>query len=120
MIATLCMDVKRILNLISAVMPILLAMVMLITTYSIFNYNITIENLDTVARANSETVTGNRFVGALLYASVDIAVGYPILAVIGRLSKQPRAAAPGGGGGVDLGALNLPLDVGLFANINHL
>ena len=47
-IATLCMNVKRIIDLISAVMPFLLAMVLIITTYSIFSYNAPIETLDAV------------------------------------------------------------------------
>lgn len=62
-IATLCMNVKRIIDLISAVMPFLLAMVLILTTYSIFSYNAPIETLDAVARENNETVTGNWFVG---------------------------------------------------------
>jgi len=120
-IATLCLHVTRIINLISAVMPFLLAMVLIITTYSIFNYNASIETLDAVARENNETVTGNWFVGALLYASFNIAVGFPMLAVIGGMTKQPKAAAVGGIlGGLGLGALILLLNIGLFANINQL
>ncbi|MDD2058913.1 hypothetical protein N5D52_23295 [Pseudomonas sp. GD03860] len=120
-IATLCLNVKRIINLISAVMPFLLAMVLIITTYSIFNYNASVETLDAVARENNETVTGNWFVGALLYASFNIAVGFPMLAVIGGMTKQPKAAAVGGIlGGLGLGALILLLNIGLFANINQL
>ncbi|TDF86191.1 hypothetical protein [Pseudomonas sp. H9] len=120
-VATLCLNVTRIINLISAVMPFLLAMVLIITTYSIFNYNASVETLDAVARENNETVTGNWFVGALLYASFNIAVGFPMLAVIGGLTKQPKAAAVGGIlGGLGLGALILLLNIGLFANINQL
>jgi len=120
-IATLCLNVKRIINLISAVMPFLLAMVLLITTYSIFSYNASVEALDAAARENNETVTDNWFVGALLYASFNIAVGFPMLAVIGGMTKQPRAAAVGGVlGGLGLGALILLLNIGLFANINQL
>lgn len=120
-IATLCMNVKRIIDLISAVMPFLLAMVLIITTYSIFSYNAPIETLDAVARENNETVTGNWFVGDLLYASFNIAVGFPMLAVIGGMTKQPKAAALGGVlGGLGLGALILLLNIGLFANINQL
>lgn len=120
-IATLCLNVSRIINLISAVMPFLLAMVLIITTYSIFSYNAPLETLDAVARESTETVTGNWFVGALLYASFNIAVGFPMLAVIGGLTQQPKAAAVGGVlGGLGLGALILLLNIGLFANINQL
>ncbi|WP_442108304.1 YkvI family membrane protein [Pseudomonas sp. NUPR-001] len=120
-IATLCLNVTRIINLISAVMPFLLAMVLIITTYSIFSYNAPVETLDAVARENNETVTDNWFVGALLYASFNIAVGFPMLAVIGGMTKQPKAAGVGGIlGGLGLGALILLLNIGLFANINQL
>lgn len=118
---TLCMNVKRIIDLISAVMPFLLAMVLIITTYSIFSYNAPVETLDAVARENNETVSGNWFVGALLYASFNIAVGFPMLAVIGGMTQQPKAAAVGGIlGGLGLGVLILLLNIGLFANINQL
>lgn len=120
-IATLCLNVTRIINLISAVMPFLLAMVLLITCYSIFSYNAPVEVLDAVARENNETVSSNWVVGALLYASFNIAVGFPMLAVIGGLTKQPKAAALGGAfGGLGLGLLILVLNIGLFANINQL
>jgi uncharacterized membrane protein YkvI len=120
-IATLCLNVKRIIDLISVVMPFLLARVLIITTYSIFNYNASLEVLDAAARENNETVSGNWFVGALLYASFNIAVGFPMLAVIGGMTKQPKAAALGGVlGGLGLGALILLLNIGLFANINQL
>lgn len=120
-IATLCLNVRRIIDLISVVMPFLLAMVLIITTYSIFSYNASIETLDAVARENNETVSSNWLVGALLYASFNIAVGFPMLAVIGGLTKDPKAAGLGGViGGIGLGALILLLNIGLFANINQL
>ncbi|MCQ4240953.1 YkvI family membrane protein [Stutzerimonas stutzeri] len=120
-IATLCLNVRRIIDLISMVMPFLLAMVVIITTYSIFSYNAPVEVLDAVARENNETVSANWFVGALLYASFNIAVGFPMLAVIGGLTKQPKAAALGGVfGGLGLGVLILLLNIGLFANVNQL
>src|SRR5690606_11620527 len=61
------------------------------------------------------------FFGALLYASFNIAVGFPMLAVIGGLTKSSKLAGRGGiYGGLGLGLLLLLLNAGLFANINHL
>src|SRR5690606_25640647 len=63
----------------------------------------------------------NWALSGLLYASFNIAVGFPMLAVIGGLTKSPKAAAFGGvGGGLGLGFLIILLNVGLFANLDKL
>lgn len=125
-IGTLCLNVKGIINLISAVMPFLLIMVLAITVYSIYTSTGTQEELSQVA-TEVQVIT---FLGAevpnwalsgLLYASFNIAVGFPMLAVIGGLTKSPKAAALGGiGGGLGLGFLIILLNVGLFANLDKL
>ncbi|NLY57512.1 MAG: hypothetical protein GX071_03195, partial [Gammaproteobacteria bacterium] len=97
-VATLCLNVKGIVNLISAVMPFLLVMVVSITVYSIYTSTGTQAELTQVA----EDIPVITFLGAevpnwalsgLLYASFNIAVGFPMLAVIGGLTKQPKAAS---------------------------
>ena len=119
-IATLCLNVNRIVELISAVMPFLLVMVLAITTYSIFTHDAPIEILSAVAQ-ETETVSDNWFVGAVLYASFNIAVGFPMLAVIGGMIHNPKVACRGGiAGGLGLGLLIVLLNVGLFANIDQL
>src|SRR5690554_4410209 len=117
---------RGIINLISAVMPFLLVMVLAITVYSIY----TSTGSQAELAAVSEDIPVITFLGAevpnwalsgLLYASFNIAVGFPMLAVIGGLTKQPKAAALGGVfGGLGLGLLILVLNIGLFANINQL
>lgn len=119
-IITLCLNVKSIIRLISAVLPFLLGLVLIITTYSIFSYDAPLETLDQIAK-EGDTVSSNWILGALLYASFNIAVGFPMLAVIGGMVKSQRAASLGGIlGGLGLGILILLLNVGLFANINQL
>lgn len=125
-IGTLCLNVKGIINLISAVMPFLLIMVLAITVYSIYTSTGTRVELDQAA-AEAQVIT---FLGAdvpnwalsgLLYASFNIAVGFPMLAVIGGLTKQPKAAALGGiAGGLGLGFLIILLNIGMFANMDRL
>src|SRR5690606_21531084 len=118
---TLCLNVRGIINLISAVMPFLLGMVLLITIYSIFNYNAPLEVLNAVAQENPDRAAGHWIISALLYASFNIAVGFPMLAVIGGLARDQRAAGLGGiVGGLGLGLLILVLNIGLFANVNQL
>ena len=125
-IGTLCLNVKGIINLISAVMPFLLIMVLAITVYSIYNSTGSSAEL---AQAAEEVAIIN-FLGAdvpnwalsgLLYASFNIAVGFPMLAVIGGLTKSPKAAAVGGvAGGLGLGFLIIVLNIGMYANLDRL
>ena len=125
-IATLCLNVKGIVNLISAVMPFLLLMVVSITIYSIYTSTGTQEELSLV----SDSVPTITFLGAevphwalsgLLYASFNIAVGFPMLAVIGGLTRNTKAASLGGMvGGLGLGFLIIVLNIGLFANLDKL
>ncbi|MFA5489130.1 MAG: hypothetical protein WC284_07905 [Candidimonas sp.] len=124
-IVTLCMNVDRIVNLISAVMPFLLAMVLIITVYSIVTSDGTMAVLNESAQANptisSDWPVSNWAFGALLYASFNIAVGFPMLAVIGGMTRSSKQAGLGGiMGGLGLGLLLFLLNAGLFANINHL
>lgn len=125
-IGTLCLNVKGIINLISAVMPFLLLMVLAITGYSIYSSTGSAAELSQAA-ADVQVIT---FMGAdvphwalsgLLYASFNIAVGFPMLAVIGGLTKSPKAAGLGGiGGGLGLGLLIILLNIGLYANMDKL
>ena len=125
-IGTLCLNVRGIINLISAVMPFLLIMVLAVTVYSIYTSTGSREELNQAAE-QAAIIT---FLGAevphwalsgLLYASFNIAVGFPMLAVIGGLTKQPKAAALGGiAGGLGLGFLIILLNIGMFANMDRL
>ena len=124
-IATLCLRVRGIINLISAIMPVLLLLVMTITVYSFFASDATLDALNAasgeVATISDGWPVSHWFVGALLYASFNIAVGFPMLSVIGGLTEDSRQAALGGVlGGVGLGVLIFLLNVGLFANLDRL
>ena len=124
-IATLCLNVRVIINLISAVMPFLLLMVLVITLYSIFTRSASIETLNLLAREtgtiSSDWSTSHWLFGAVLYASFNIAVGFPMLVVIGGMTRSQKSAGRGGAlGGLGLGLLIFLLNIGLFANIDKL
>ena len=125
-IGTLCLNVRGIINLISAVMPFLLVMILAITIYSIYTSTGSQAELSAAA-AEIQTITflggevTNWGISGLLYASFNIAVGFPMLAVIGGMTQSPRAAALGGTvGGLGLGLLIIVLNLGLFANMDKL
>lgn len=124
-IATLCLRVRGIVNTISAIMPVLLLLVMVITVYSLFTSGASLEGLEAAATRvttiSEAWPVSHWFFGALLYASFNIAVGFPMLAVIGGLTPVRREAALGGAlGGVGLGVLLFLLNAGLFANLDRL
>lgn len=125
-IGTLCLNVRGIINLISAVMPFLLVLVLAIMLYSIYTSTSSVEELSQAA-TDVQVITFLRAdvphwaLSGLLYASFNIAVGFPMLAVIGGLTKSPKAAALGGvAGGLGLGFLIILLNIGLFANLDKL
>ncbi len=124
-ILTLCLRVRGIINLISAIMPVLLLLVLTITVYSFFTSSASLETLEAAATEVPTISKGwpvsHWFIGALLYASFNIAVGFPMLSVIGGLTRDSREAALGGIlGGVGLGVLIFLLNIGLFANLERL
>lgn len=124
-IATLCLNVRGIINLISVVMPFLLVLVLAITSYSIFTSTASSDTLNQIAQQtptiSSSWSVSNWIFGAVLYASFNIAVGFPMLAVIGGMTSSQKSAGRGGAlGGLGLGLLIFLLNIGLFANIDQL
>ncbi|MDY7116836.1 hypothetical protein RAN53_10790 [Halomonas sp. SSL-5] len=124
-ILTLCLRVRGIINLISVIMPVLLLLVLTITVYSFFTSSASLQTLEGAAGEVPTISEGwpvsHWVIGALLYASFNIAVGFPMLSVIGGLTRDTRQAALGGIlGGVGLGVLIFLLNIGLFANLERL
>ncbi len=124
-VATLCLNVKGIISLISAVMPVLLLMVLMITSYSIFTSSASSDTLNKLSQEiptiSSSWSISHWIFGAVLYASFNIAVGFPMLAVIGGMTHSQKHAGRGGAlGGLGLGLLIFLLNIGLFANIDKL
>lgn len=119
-VGTLCLNVKRIIDLVSAATPFLLLMVLLITGYSLFTSNANLDELLVLAK-QQETVASHWSLGALLYASFNIAVGFPMLAVISGRTTDNRTTAMGGiMGGIGLGLLIMLINIALLYNLNQL
>lgn len=119
-ILTLCLNVRSIINSITLVMPFLIALVLIVTVYSMTTNNADTEVLNAAAQGY-DTAASHWLVSAVLYASFNIAVGFPMLSVIGGRSGDAKVSARGGlWGGLGLGALIILLNVGMFANLNQL
>ncbi|PLC53100.1 hypothetical protein CR155_14975 [Pollutimonas nitritireducens] len=119
-VLTLCLNVKRIIHLVSLATPLLMALVLVIATYSLYTSSADIEQLLTLSQ-DQHTVAPHWALGAILYASFNIAVGFPMLAVIAGRSRDIKSTSRGGAlGGVGLGLLILLLNVSLFFNLNQL
>ncbi len=118
---TLCLNVQRIVDLISAVTPLLLALVIVLVIYALFRSDTDIETLNALAAQQQDRAAPNWFLGGVLYASFNIAVGFPLLAVLSGGSTNLRNTTRGGVlGGLGLGVLILLLNVGLFATLDQI
>ncbi|RTZ39168.1 hypothetical protein EKL30_18320 [Candidimonas sp. SYP-B2681] len=119
-VLTLCLNVKRIIDLVSLATPLLMALVLIITGYALLTSNADMDEL-IILSAAQETVAPHWALGAVLYASFNIAVGFPMLSVISGRSKDSKTTSLGGIlGGIGLGLLILLLNVSLFSNLNQL
>jgi uncharacterized membrane protein YkvI len=119
-ILTLCLNVRRIIDLVSAATPILMAMVVIITVYSLTTANADMDELLSLSR-QQETVAPHWAIAAVLYASFNIAVGFPMLAVISGRSGDIKTTSLGGIlGGIGLGVLILLINIALLFNLNSL
>jgi uncharacterized membrane protein YkvI len=119
-VLTLCLNVTRIVDLVSLATPFLIGLVLIITTYALITSNAPVDELLVLSEAQ-QTVAPHWAIGALLYASFNIAVGFPMLAVLaGRTTDIKTTALGGAMGGIGLGVLIMLLNVSLFSNLNQL
>lgn len=125
-ILTLCLNLKSIIYLISAVIPFLLLIIISIMVYAVFNGNFDVANQNMHAEQFSVInllgwTVPSWFMSGVLYACFNIGVGFPMLAVLGGLSKSGKEAGFGGVlGGLGLGALIIFLNIALYLNIDKL
>ncbi|WP_322995864.1 hypothetical protein [Castellaniella sp.] len=118
---TLCLNVQRIVDLISSVTPLLLALVIVLVIYALVRSDTSVATLNALAATQEDRAAPNWFLGGVLYASFNIAVGFPLLAVLSGSSNNLHNTTRGGIlGGVGLGVLILLLNIGLFANLDQI
>lgn len=116
-VASVCLDVRRVITLIGAATPLLMLVSFAVAGYAVATRDADFATLEAVA--DSQTA-GARYwwLGALLYVSYNIVAGVPILAIMGGAVRNERVAAWGGLlGGLLLGGLMLVIGLGLLSRL---
>lgn len=119
-IASVTLNVQKVISLISAVTPFLLVMVIVIAGYSVFNFDSSSFNMN-VALEKTSPAASNWFMGALLYVSYNIAAGVAMITVIGGTVKDTKVAAWGGIiGGLGLGLLIFLINISMLTQMDSI
>lgn len=125
-ILTLCLNLKSIIYLISMAVPFLLLIIMSIMVYSVFTGNFDVASQNThAARFDVINLLGwtvpSWALSGVLYAAFNVGVGFPMLAVIGGMTKSEKISGQGGAlGGLGLGVLIVFLNFALYLNVDKL
>lgn len=117
-ILTLLLNLKSIMNLIAAITPYLLVVILVILGYSLLTMDLTFGEAHDLAVDQSSAAT-NWILGALLYVSYNIACGAALLIVMGGAEKDPKVAGRGGIlGGILLGIMILLVNITLYVKVD--
>lgn len=117
---TLTFNVEKIVQIIGALTPYLLGIVLIITIYSVFTIDSSLLELEELAKENPSAAP-NWWTGSFLYVSYNISSSIAMLAVIGGSAKNKKIARNGGMiGGLLLGSLILLLNIAMLTKMNHI
>lgn len=118
-IASVLLDVKKVITMIGAFTPILMLTVLIIAIYSIITFDFSTfgEN----AALSSNQAAPNWLMAAFLYVSYNIAIGAPMMTVMGGTVKDEKVAAKGAiFGGIGLGLLILLISVSMMTHLGEI
>lgn len=109
---------KMIITLVGSFTPVILIVVLILSAYSLFTMDGTIEGQLSLARQEA-SASSHWLLSAFLYASYNIAAGAAMLAVMGGSVKREKVATWGGAiGGIGLGVLILLINVSMLAKMD--
>ncbi|WP_019241751.1 MULTISPECIES: YkvI family membrane protein [Bacillus] len=119
-IATLLLDVKKIITIISSITPFLLGIMIIIAVYSFLTTDVSFSEMKNISQPESAAAS-NWVMGSLLYVSYNIAAGIAMLALMGGTLKNKKEAAMGGIlGGIGLGVLLFLINIGMMVKLPNL
>ncbi len=117
-ILTVCLNIQKVISIISLVTPFLLLMVVIISVYALSTMGLDFSEVQKLAESQTPAAS-NWFMGGLLYVSYNIAAGAAMLAVMGGTTKNEKQAGLGGIlGGVGLGVLILLINVAMLVKMD--
>lgn len=119
-IATVTLSVQKVITLIGAFTPFLLLLVIVITGYSVINYDFSTAEIQAAVTSKNQGAP-HWLLGGLLYVSYNIAAGVAMLTVMGGTVKDEKVAAWGGIiGGLGLGLLLLLINISMLTQLKEI
>ncbi|MFG6117912.1 YkvI family membrane protein [Thalassobacillus sp. B23F22_16] len=117
-ILTVCLNVQKVISIISLVTPFLLLMIIIIGGYAVGTMDINFAEVQQLAEEQTPAAS-NWLMGALLYVSYNVAAGAAMMTVMGGTTKDEKQAGLGGIlGGVGLGVLIILINVGMLVKMD--
>ena len=115
MVAVVCLGIRKVIGFIGSISPLLAAIVLLVSAWSVLGRSADLETLQMAAQEQPRGA-GNWLLGALLYVSYNIVAGAPFLVIMGGQAFDRKIALWGGLlGGLLLGILMRLIAGGMLA-----
>ncbi|SOC44752.1 YkvI family membrane protein [Salinicoccus kekensis] len=117
-VITLMLDFDKIVAALGAVTPFLIAVVVIIALFNIFNPQVPLEEVNALAQPE-RTPSGLWFLDGAMYAGFTLATAFSFLSIMGANSSSHTAAARGGLlGGVIITILMILINAALISNMD--
>ncbi|MFC4410429.1 hypothetical protein ACFOZY_08330 [Chungangia koreensis] len=119
-IISVLFDVKRVIALIGSFTPILMLTVLIMAIYSVLTADLSSLTEAATVAADSQAAP-NWILAALLYVSYNIAVGAPLVTVMGGTVRDDKVVARGAIiGGIGLGILVLLISISMMTQLGEI
>lgn len=117
--ATIMLNVQKIIAIIGGITPFLVIMVIGLAIYSLLTMDASFAELNPIAK-EQDSALSNWFYSAINYVSFNIAVGASMAIVMGGVEKDEKIAARGGLiGGLGLGILIILSHLAIFSAVDR-
>jgi uncharacterized membrane protein YkvI len=116
--ATVMMNVDKVVNIIGSITPFLILTVIIISIYSLFTMDQSFSDLNAVA-VDQPSALSNWLMSAINYVSFNVAVGASMALLMGGNEKDERTSALGGLlGGLGLGVMIVLCHLAIFSKVD--